>query len=134
VGEPAPWWAEPDLGGRCVWLLGPKLCRGELATGKVTVAKDGPDQQWFWQADPVLGIGLDGSEFTLWNLTDLEAVRRVPIGEVRPADADAVDPKSLAPMRWSKGSVLMGGVAATPKRDRIALATFAGVRIYRIRN
>jgi hypothetical protein len=132
--EPPPGYMELDLGGRHVFWTGPKLRRGELATGKVTVAKDGPDLAWFWQVDPVLGIGLDGTEFTLWNLTDLEAVLRVPIGEVCLPDADAVDPKTWAKLHQAMGCVLIGGVAATQRRERIALVTFAGVRIYRIKN
>jgi len=126
-------YCELDVGGRFVWWLGPSLCRGEIKTGTTTAAK-GPDQVWFWQVDPVLGIGLDGSEFCLWNLTDLEPVRRVPIGETRPADADAVDPRTNAPMRTSVGCVLHPGAVATQRRDRIAISTFTGVHIYRVEN
>ncbi|HEX6813613.1 MAG TPA: hypothetical protein VF384_18485 [Planctomycetota bacterium] len=132
--EPMPWFGEFDVGGRYVWMTGPKLCRGDINTGQVTVITDGPDQLWFWQADPVLGIGLDGTGFTLWNLPGLEAVRRVPIGEARPADADAEDPRTGAKLRLAKGCVLSGGAAATPRRERIALATFVGLRVYRIQN
>lgn len=124
-------YCELDVGGRFVWWLSPSLCRGEINTGTSTVAK-GPDQVWFWQVDPVLGIGLDGSEFCLWNLTDLEPVRRVPIGETRPANADAIQARTGARMRASVGCVLCPGAVATQRRDRIAISTFTGLRIFRV--
>jgi len=110
------------------------LHRGELATGKTTVAK-GPQQGWFWQVDPVLGVGLDGTEFCLWNLTALEVVRRIPIGETPPAKPEIVGRGSvLFEQRLSRGCLIGPGVAATRMRDRIAITTFTGVRIYRCMN